>query len=450
MTQLAMFTSMTAATLATAAALALPTEPSPADTAAIRSLNHSGLELIRQTIKTETKAVTDMKNIVVSPLSSYSAFAMLHGGLEGKSRALFNQFLHVGPDEDATFDARSSSLINSLRMAPDPNEPRRPGFAHKPVLGISNSAWATSGQTRPPRFEFSQKFTRSLESNYLAEVKSTDFMAPSSADDINHWALEKTNKLIPRVITSDVLRQLSWLLINATYFEANWASKFQTLRGAAAPRFHLLNGRQVATEMISGHGMWNIVETPEYQAVELPFYDSAYSFFAVRPRNEKDFTTFTMKGTAFSQESWSELIAAFNRYASSPEAEATDVSVKVPKFSITSSETLAKGQRLTRAMGLDFLFRTENAADLAPLGGFVGGPPGGVVALIKQDAKIDVDENGVRAAAVTQIGGVGQTSRPEIRFKKDLVFDRPFLFFIGSKTTGIILFTGTAVNPSPH
>lgn len=448
MTQLAMFALISSLTMVSAAASASAADLAATESAAIRSMNHSGLELIRQTIKTEVSSVRAMKNVVVSPLSAYSAFAMLHGGLEGKSHQLFDQFLHVDPNDDATFDTRSSALINSLRLSPDPNEPRRPGFATKPTLGISNSAWATTGETKPPRFEFASKFAQSLESNYLADVKSIDFATAPAADQINSWAFEKTNKLIPKVITSDVLNNLSWILLNASYLEANWATKFEIIKATVGPSFRLLNGRKIAVDLIGGHGQMNIVETNEYRAVELPFYGSDLSFFAVMPRNEGTFADWTMKGIAFTDENWTNLVAAFNRYATSPEAASTEVTVRMPKFSITSSESMLKGQPLTTAMGLDFLFQPENASDLAPLGGFVGQEPGAAVTIIKQDAKIVLDENGIRAAAVTQVGGVGRTSRPDFRYKKFITFDRPFWFFIGSKVTGVMLFTGTVVNPS--
>ena len=51
-------------------------------------------------------------------------------------------------------------------------------------------------------------------------------------------------------------------------------------------------------------------------------------------------------------------------------------------------------------------------------------------------AKINVDEEGAEAAAVTLIG-FGSAE-----FPKGLIFNQPFYYVITQKTTGIILFVG--------
>jgi serpin B len=60
----------------------------------------------------------------------------------------------------------------------------------------------------------------------------------------------------------------------------------------------------------------------------------------------------------------------------------------------------------------------------------------------RQQAKIEVDENGTRAAAVTSIE-VGVTSippEPEI-----IVIDRPFIYLLRDRTSGVVLFSGRVV-----
>lgn len=60
--------------------------------------------------------------------------------------------------------------------------------------------------------------------------------------------------------------------------------------------------------------------------------------------------------------------------------------------------------------------------------------------LAKQKARIEVDENGTRAAAVTVVAGA--TSVPEF-----VSIDRPFVYLIRDRVTGLILFTGRVVAP---
>ena len=59
---------------------------------------------------------------------------------------------------------------------------------------------------------------------------------------------------------------------------------------------------------------------------------------------------------------------------------------------------------------------------------------------VVQKAYVKVDENGTEASAVTQIGGL--TALPPQYF----VHDRPFIFLLREKSTGVILFSGIIRN----
>ncbi len=57
---------------------------------------------------------------------------------------------------------------------------------------------------------------------------------------------------------------------------------------------------------------------------------------------------------------------------------------------------------------------------------------------------IEVNEEGTEAAAVTAVG-VGLTSLPQTI---QMTVDRPFVYVIAEKTSGVILFTGIVNDPS--
>lgn len=98
---------------------------------------------------------------------------------------------------------------------------------------------------------------------------------------------------------------------------------------------------------------------------------------------------------------------------------------------------------LTKAMGLDYLF--SDRADFAAMATRESAPS--KVGLIKQETRIELDEKGVKAAAVTLIGGIERTSINVDVPEFDMVIDRPFVFAIADKATGTLLFVGTVVNP---
>jgi serine protease inhibitor len=64
------------------------------------------------------------------------------------------------------------------------------------------------------------------------------------------------------------------------------------------------------------------------------------------------------------------------------------------------------------------------------------------VVIIKQQTRIDLDEKGVKASAVTLIGGISKTSVGPRYRNRDIVVDRPFAFSIVENRSQTILFNG--------
>lgn len=73
------------------------------------------------------------------------------------------------------------------------------------------------------------------------------------------------------------------------------------------------------------------------------------------------------------------------------------------------------------------------------------GSPPSKVGIINQNTKIEWDENGVKAAAATLVGGVtrGMVPRPSL----EMVVDRPFYIAIQDSETGAFLFLGQVIDP---
>jgi serpin B len=61
-------------------------------------------------------------------------------------------------------------------------------------------------------------------------------------------------------------------------------------------------------------------------------------------------------------------------------------------------------------------------------------------------ARVDVDEQGTRAAAVTVVTAIAGAYRPGAPF--ELRLDRPFLWAIEDRRTGTLLFLGIVTDPS--
>jgi serine protease inhibitor len=68
-------------------------------------------------------------------------------------------------------------------------------------------------------------------------------------------------------------------------------------------------------------------------------------------------------------------------------------------------------------------------------------------------ANIEFTEYGIKAAAVTLMGGVGNaepcTYTEKMKVKEiDLTFDKPYMYIIRDKKTGEVWFTGSVVEPT--
>ncbi len=450
-------------TLTSILTLALLTPAAFATTPQIKANNSLGLTWIEQTVAVDNKTSGKLKNTMVSPISAYTALAMLHAGLSGQTRTDLQQSMALQNSGVVDLDNKNEALLNSLRMARKGSEVAtdctKPaavksagdseGGPKAPVVGIYNSAWATAkirGSNKP--FVFNPSFVSTLSKNYNAEVRSDlEFTAPEATVAVNNWAAQKTNCLIPEIITQNVMQDLIWVLMNATYVEASWKKSFRKMAVAeSTPKFNTIDGQKIAVPMIQKDENLRRINGPGFVAVEVPFYvetrDQDLSFFIVQPDDVSKFVANSKDGSLYSPLMWDALLSKFNLMSTMNQSEF--LRLQMPKFDFKYSMTMLQNQELTKAVGLNFLFEDGDARarDFVTLGS-----PTSRVGIIKQDTKIELDENGVKAAAVTLVGGMTRSSLPQ-EPKETIRIDKPFAFAIANKTTGVILFVGSVVDPT--
>ena len=107
--------------------------------------------------------------------------------------------------------------------------------------------------------------------------------------------------------------------------------------------------------------------------------------------------------------------------------------MKIPKFSYGSSLELTA---LLKNLGVETAFREDadftGISDSSPL----------FFTTVTQDAHIGVDENGVEAAAYTEIAWAGATMPVG---RADMILDRPFFYVIRNR--GQVVFIGICEDP---
>ena len=103
-----------------------------------------------------------------------------------------------------------------------------------------------------------------------------------------------------------------------------------------------------------------------------------------------------------------------------------------------------------RSIGITDVFDNEKA----DLSGMLKNNKGYYISSANHKATIDFSNDGIKAAAVTIIGGAGSAGclfdyEFDVPVETiDLTFDKPYMYLIRNKATGEIWFTGTVYNPS--
>jgi serine protease inhibitor len=290
----------------------------------------------------------------------------------------------------------------------------------RPLLSIANSVWIDDGDA--------------LDADYDAIVgkyaKQIDFQSTDSPKVVNQWVNNQTNGLIESIVQEDVPLPGVLIAINSLYLKASWAKQF--LEGNTnLDSFYSSPSRN--SEVAKAHFMHQVGEfryshdvLAGYQVVQLPFASSSMSMVIVHPTTTNDDTA-PIPSTS--------LLPALN------DLKETNVALALPKFKFESmyDDTL-KGALQNIGIVSPFKGGTQSlcgifAADTYPCNQLF-------ISRVLQKTVVDVNEEGVEAAAVTAIF-IEKTSfdldKPDPVL---MIMDHPFQFFIYDQDEDLVLFEG--------
>ncbi|OQW49933.1 MAG: hypothetical protein A4S09_11870 [Proteobacteria bacterium SG_bin7] len=403
---------------------------------AVDANNRVGLRLMQEVTKEELRK-SETKNIMISPLSAHEALSMALNGTRSRTESEFKKFfgyannVNLSEVNNANQEIRSSLV--KVPMTKEEKMKLNPG--QKPTFGftVANSAWNTNGKTTGRPYNFSTGFISTLKSNYaIASTRSMDFVDPKAADVVNKWCEDNTNGMVKKIVSKDDLEKFLWILLNATYLEGAWEHGFREIKGNVEPNFTLATNQKVVVKSMSQQSHTNYYEDGHVQSVELPIYKSTVSVYVIAPKTIGDYQQLQKDGGVWSREYLAQVIA---------KAQPKHGLIAMPKFSFDYGVELKEDAPLTQSLGLNFLFK--DGADFSKMDA-----PGTIpskVGIIKQNTRVEFDENGIKAAAVTMIGGIERTSVPHFEFKMNV--DKPFFFVIFDKQTASLLFLGQVADP---
>lgn len=335
------------------------------------------------------------ENIIFSPLSVVYALALSSNGADGQTLNEFEELFGGLPAE--MMNEYLLSLTNELESSKDT----------KVVIG--NSIWANKRL-----MTLSSDYLDIAKKYYSAEARSLEFNE-QAVSEINNWVREKTDGLIDKVI-DELSPNMVIALFNTVLFDGKWAKKYDEY-SITEGKFFNYDGTETDVEYLYSE------ETGTYFEVDggvgfSKAYKDGYRFTAVLPDGDID--------EFIKNENIGEIL-------NSSAASGINVRVYIPKFEYDYSTSLNK---ILQSMGLNTAF--TDSADFDKMS--ESGKANIMISQIFQKAKIILNEEGTKAAAVTGIT-YATCALPTAEVKR-IRLERPF-FYIIQDINGNPLFVGT-------
>lgn len=344
-------------------------------------------------------------NPVLSPVSAYLAMGMAGLGAEGETRQEFENVL----DGDML-------CIPDYIMRNFPKE--EAGMQ----ISFANSAWLSEG------LEVKDSWLNYLSSQYMAQVWQGNLSSTECMDSINSWIKEQTRELIPAFLEEPLSPYVKAALFNTIYFKGKWKDSFEVKR-TEEKEFITSGGETVLVDMMQKyHCKLDYVHTETMEGVVLPYESGNLAFIALKP------TAGQSVREMYREIDFEDLELLLQG------RERTLVNLQLPKFSITYDKKLNDS---FIQMGLERAF-DEDKADFSGIGTMPGGE-NLYISLVRQKAVVYVDEEGTKAAAVTEVELRTKNAEPE---PQNVFFCEPFLYMIMDMETNVPLFMGIMDDPS--
>lgn len=367
---------------------------SDAQTAAIRSINGFGLNLMR------TQAGMDSK--VVSPLSVSFLMGMLANGADGTTRTEIIRTLGV---EDVKLDALNEACKSLLNTATKQSD--------KVKISIADCIAVNNG------ISLESSYVDQMKSMYSAEVTSQDFGKASAVKYINSWCSKQTGGMIPSIVDRLSPNDMA-VLMNAVYFNGNWENKFSK-NNTREENFRGYTRDIKKAKMMHANGKRMYAEMDGYRAVNLPYAGYDYQMTIILPNEDRSVTDVLNMLDATAIE---------NLQKNMDECQ---VDLKLPRFTISTETSLNKPIAQLGAPSM-FLSGKADFSKMTRQSLFVS--------TMLQKARIEVAEEGTKAAAVTVARMVATSLMPTEPRKVVFHADRPFIYMITHRATGAIFFIG--------
>ena len=351
------------------------------------------------------KELAEEENAVFSPVPVYYSLALIANGAD---------------------EAAQSEILNKLALD-DWTLEEVNGYYHELIqrlesdredvgLNLSNSIWYDRD------FKANEEFLETNKSYYGADSFKIDFTDAKAPLAMNDWVSEATNGKIEEMV-EEMNPEAVMYLFSTIYFDADWEMPF---KGSDTYESEfLVDGEELQVEKITGRFELETVETADEEGIVLPYQDDRYSFIALLPDESTDIRGYL---STFDE---AKLLALIS------EIKEEEVDLLIPKFEVNYENVL---NTPLQDLGIEGIFDAR-ANHLSPMGTADGNL---YVSEIFQKTYLSLNEKGTEAASAVGTE-ISETSLPmETRI---IDFNRPFLYSIVEKETGLPVFIGIMDRP---
>ena len=339
------------------------------------------------------------KSQILSPLSITYALSMLNNGATGETQQEINQTLGFFETDMDSINVFCKKMLEGS-----------PALDKGTQVLIGNTIYTNKGYT------LNKDFVKKAKEYYDATPESRDFHDGKTLNIINRWASDHTNKMIEQVLDDRTFNPdaISYLL-NAIYFKGSWAKKFDKNQ----TKEELFNDKGKVMMMSQVEKLY-YADNDYFSSVELPYGNGSYRMTVMLPHEDK---TIDDVLDYLSGKTWMDNGNRMHKCL---------VDLKLPRFETktdmelnTIMQKLGISKAFTNAAEFDHFCDVSTKIDL-----------------IKQVARIKLDEEGTEAAAVTVIEMTKASAVPHKPERVVFHANRTFLYVISEQSTGAIFFIG--------
>ena len=345
------------------------------------------------------------ENVLVSPASVMLALAMTANGADNETLSQMENVLGMPIDE-------LNKYLYQIYIA---------GKKDDEVLKIADSIWIRDSD----EFTAYDEFLQTDKDYYDAEIYKAPF-DQSTVDDINAWCSQHTDGMIEKILEKLYDDEIMHL-INAVCFNGEWADAYED-RDIRDDKFTDESGKETTVKlMYSNEDLYlSGVDCSGFKKS----YNGGYSFVAMLPDENIDLDEFVNSLTADKISAFLNSAIPANVYAAIPEFDYD--------FDLQLNDALI-------SMGMAQAFDSDHA-DFTKLGECKRGE-NIYIGFVNHFTHIEVSREGTKAAAVTDVGIVRNTSfNPEAKPHREVILNRPFVYMIIDDSTNLPVFIGTLTN----